>query len=245
MRTQNDYLIQKSTFGVLANQISFSKKRSYERKHKNAKIDNPVLSFKFTFHPKPRASVKGQMDTTYKLRAHSCNYDFLLRLPILLRAFGVVNCTTVGKNWFIRKFLQLTCVWEFLIWTAFVNKLWIFVLKFAWRMVRFSSNSNFSLHHLIWTFCWGITEWSTKLCVTCSSSFNFALSSYAQTRYVWLQIYSCKYPVWQCNKGLGHVGWEKLWWFNSSLKRESQPCFLIASCSEDSSIYDFHLSKYT
>jgi len=35
MRTKNDYLIQKSTFGVLVNQISFSKKYSYEWKHKN------------------------------------------------------------------------------------------------------------------------------------------------------------------------------------------------------------------
>jgi len=36
MRTKNDYLIQKSAYGVLVNQISLSKKYSYERKHKNA-----------------------------------------------------------------------------------------------------------------------------------------------------------------------------------------------------------------
>jgi len=36
MKTKNDSLILKSTFWVLANQISFFEKYSHERKHKNA-----------------------------------------------------------------------------------------------------------------------------------------------------------------------------------------------------------------
>jgi len=47
MRTKNDSLIQKSNFGVLFNQISFSKKYSYERKLKTrfeAKLTTQVIS---------------------------------------------------------------------------------------------------------------------------------------------------------------------------------------------------------
>jgi len=48
------------------------------------------------------------------------------------------------EDWFIRKFLQLVCVWEFLIWTTFMNK-WTIPTEYyiSWRVICYRSQGQY------------------------------------------------------------------------------------------------------